>query len=445
MKSIQQRLGIGLASALLISGLLLILGARWLVDTALRDYLGSGLQTESENLLVAIARGPNGLQLDEQRLNPAYQRPFSGRYFEIDIGEPRWRSRSLWDHVLERPTHVGLTGHLVNGPGDQRLLVYRADYQRLGQKLSIVVAQDYNPLLTSFSRMLRIGAGIGLVALIVILFLQRITVRRALKPLERVRQQVAQLQQGQRSQLDTQVPQELELLVEQINHLLRHTEDNLKRARHGIGNLGHALKTPLAVLVSLAERQELSAHPELQSILRDQLEQIQQRLERELRRARLAGDQLPGVYLDCEAELPSLCAMLKQIHDNNLTISCHVPSGLKLPWDREDLLELLGTLLDNACKWASSQVELTVLKKDACYEISIDDDGPGIAPESRQDILERGARLDERVRGHGLGLGIARDIVDSCAGTLSLESSSLGGLKVLVRLPLRASRSAPGD
>jgi signal transduction histidine kinase len=439
MKSIQQRLGIGLAAALLVCGLLLILGARWLVDNALRDYLGSGLQTESENLLVAVVRGANGLQLDEQRLNPAYQRPFSGRYFEIDAGEPRWRSRSLWDHVLERPTHVGLTRHLINGPGDQRLLVYRADYQRWGQKLTIVVAQDYNPLLTSFSRMLRLGAGIGLVALMAILFLQRITVRRALKPLERVRQQVAQLQQGQRSQLDAHVPQELELLVEQINHLLRHTEDNLKRARHGIGNLGHALKTPLAVLISVAERQELKAYPELQNTLRDQLEQIQQRLERELRRARLAGDQLPGVYLDCEAELPSLCTMLKQIHGRELTISYHVAPGLKLPWDREDLLELLGTLLDNACKWADNQVELTVLKKMACYEVSIDDDGPGIAPELRRDILERGARLDEGVTGHGLGLGIARDIVDNCGGALSLENSPLGGLKVVIRLPLRAS------
>jgi signal transduction histidine kinase len=439
MKSIQQRLGIGLAAALLVCGLLLILGARWLVDNALRDYLGSGLQTESENLLVAVVRGANGLQLDEQRLNPAYQRPFSGRYFEIDVGEPRWRSRSLWDHVLERPTHVGLTRHLINGPGDQRLLVYRADYQRWGQKLSIVVAQDYNPLLTSFSRMLRLGAGIGLVALMAILFLQRITVRRALKPLERVRHQIAQLQQGQRSQLDAHVPQELELLVEQINHLLRHTEDNLKRARHGIGNLGHALKTPLAVLISVAERQELKAYPELQNTLRDQLEQIQQRLERELRRARLAGDQLPGVYLDCEAELPSLCTMLKQIHGRELTISYHVAPGLKLPWDREDLLELLGTLLDNACKWADNQVELTVLKKKACYEVSIDDDGPGIAPELRRDILERGARLDEGVNGHGLGLGIARDIVDNCGGALSLENSPLGGLKVVIRLPLRAS------
>jgi signal transduction histidine kinase len=439
MISIQRRLSLGLAAALLVCGLLLILGARWLVDSALRDYLSSGLQAESENLLVAVVRGPDGLQLDEQRLNPAYQRPFSGRYFEIDMGEPRWRSRSLWDHVLESPTHEGLTRHLVNGPGEQRLLVYRADYQRLGQKLSIVVAQDYNPLLTSFSRMLRIGAAIGLTALIIILLLQRITVRRALKPLERVRHQIAQLQQGQRSQLDTQVPQELEPLVGQINHLLRHTEDNLKRARHGIGNLGHALKTPLAVLVSLTEREALKAHPALQHTLREQLDQIQQRLERELRKARLAGDQLPGVYLDCEAELPSLCAMLKQIHGREIDIECHVPSGLKLPWDREDLLELLGTLLDNACKWAQTHVRLSVENHYPHYVIRVDDDGPGIAPESRPEILERGVRLDEQVVGHGLGLGIARDIVENCGGTLTLETSPLGGLQVLIQLPFRTS------
>lgn len=122
-----------------------------------------------------------------------------------------------------------------------------------------------------------------------ILIAQRYTVRRALKPLEQVRQQIAQLQQGQRSELDTQVPEELEPLVAQINHLLAHTEDTLKRSRNALGNLGHALKTPLAVLISLAGREELAAHPALRATLREQLEQIEQRLSRELGRARLAG------------------------------------------------------------------------------------------------------------------------------------------------------------
>ncbi|MGV2465622.1 UNVERIFIED_CONTAM: two-component system sensor histidine kinase CarS, partial [Pseudomonas aeruginosa] len=141
--------------------------------------------------------------------------------------------------------------------------------------------------------------------------LQRLTVRRSLRPLEEVRLQIAQLQQGQRSQLDNQAPEELEPLVEQINHLLAHTEETLKRSRNALGNLGHALKTPLAVLVSLAEREEMARQPELQQVLREQLEQIQQRLGRELGKARLVGEALPGAHFDCAEELPSLCDTLR--------------------------------------------------------------------------------------------------------------------------------------
>ncbi|TWI53112.1 signal transduction histidine kinase [Pseudomonas duriflava] len=437
MRSIQRRLSMGLVAVLVVCGLSLILVSQWLVDHALRGYLRGGLQTESENLLIALVRGPNGLQLDEQRLNPAYQRPFSGRYFEIHTGASRWRSRSLWDSTLAVPSSEGLAGRLVDGPDEQRLLVYRANYQRFGQSLTLIVAQDYNPLLASFNRMLRLGAVLGLVALVIILLLQRLTVRNALRPLETVRRQIVQLQQGQRAQLDNQVPLELEPLVSQINHLLRHTEDNLKRARHGIGNLGHALKTPLAVLVSMSARDELAQHPDVQQTLREQLDYIRQRLEHELRRARLAGDQLPGVYLDCDAELPTLCSLVRHLHGAGLFIDCQVPVGLKLPWDREDMLELLGNLLDNAGKWAHAQIRLVIQIKADHYLITVDDDGPGVPATRREEILNRGARLDEHITGHGLGLSIVRDIVDSCGGTLTLAESSLGGLHIQIILPLK--------
>ena len=133
-----------------------------------------------------------------------------------------------------------------------------------------------------------------------------------------MREQIAQLQQGRRTELDSQVPQELEPLVAQVNHLLSHTEDTLKRSRNALGNLGHALKTPLAVLVSLSEREELRDQPELQATLREQLAQIRQRLERELGRARLAGEALPGAHFDCAAELPGLFSTLGMIHSHGL-------------------------------------------------------------------------------------------------------------------------------
>ena len=125
------------------------------------------------------------------------------------------------------------------------------------------------------------------------------------------------------------------------------------------------------------------------------------------------------------------------IHGEHLDLSYHVDPGLQLPWDREDLLELLGNLLDNACKWADADVRLTVSETPRSFLLAVEDDGPGIPPAQREQVLSRGARLDEQIDGHGLGLGIVRDIVEVWGGTLRLQDSELGGLKVLIELPKR--------
>jgi signal transduction histidine kinase len=225
--------------------------------------------------------------------------------------------------------------------------------------------------------------------------------------------------------------------VAQINHLLAHTEDSLKRSRNALGDLGHALKTPLAVLLSLASSEKLDAHPELRKVLQAQLEQVQQRLNRELNRARLSGDALPGALFDCDEELPGLLATLNMIHGEHLALSYRARPGLQLPWDREDLLELLGNLLDNACKWADAEVRLSVVETSGGFELSVEDDGPGIPRDQRAQVFSRGTRLDEQTDGHGLGLGIVRDIVDTWGGVLRLEESEWGGLKVVIELPRR--------
>ena len=437
MKSIQRRLSLGLASVLIVMGLILAQGGLLLFDHSLRSYLREDLKNATQSLLAALVRGQNGIQLDQQRLDPMYQRPFSGHYFRIDFADQTWRSRSLWDRDLPLPYGQGLQPELGDGPQGQRLLVYRAAFSRFGQSFSFTVAQDYTPILQSFRRLQWLGLGLGATALLLILLAQRYTVRSALRPLEQVREQIAQLQQGRRSELDSSVPLELEPLVVQVNRLLAHTEDTLRRSRNALGNLGHALKTPLAVLISLSEREDLARQPELQTILREQLMHIRQRLERELGRARLAGEVLPGAHFDCAAELPALFATLGMIHGHGLRLDWQAEAGLCLPWDREDLLELLGNLLDNACKWADGQVRLVLTKEDAGYSLWVDDDGPGIAQEQRDEVLERGTRLDEQVSGHGLGLGIVRDIVDAWGGSMSLEDSPLGGLRVAIRLPGR--------
>lgn len=436
MNSIQQRLGLGLVGLLVITGLVLAQISFWLLDQGLRRYWQTHLHHEAETLLAAMVRGNNGVELDQQRLSASYKRPYSGTYFVVVFPDQQWRSRSAWDYNLLPPANVGLQADLVDGPEAEELLVYRADFRRYGKNIQVITAQDYTPILQSFHRWQWISAGIGMVALILLVFIQRYLVKRALLPLEKVREQIAQLQQGQRSSLDQPLLDELKPLVQQINHLLHHTEDTLSRSRNALGNLGHALKTPLAILFSLANRHELNTHQELRDQFRQQLQSMQERISRELGRARLAGEALPGAYFDCARELPDLCSTLQQIHRRDLQLEWQVATGFRLPWDREDMLELLGNLLDNACKWAQQKVQISIALEQQAYRIVIDDDGPGIAPELRAQVLNRGARIDEQVQGHGLGLGIVRDIVDHCRGELVLETSPLGGLRVLILLPV---------
>jgi len=441
LKSIQRSLSVGLISALLLIGLLLVQTSLWLFETGLRRNLADDLREETEGLLIAMVRGTEGFKLDSTRLNPRYQRAFSGHYFRIELPTRSWRSRSLWDAEPTWPNVNGLANDLVDGPQGQRLLSYRAEYHRDGQLIVISVARDYTPILDSFAQV-RLG-GLGLVgaALAIGLLLQRYAVKLAMRPLERARQQIAQLQQGERQQLDIQAPVELQPLVEQINHLLAHTDETLKRSRHALGNLGHALKTPLAVLGSLVRHEELQAHPQLQAALREQLEQIQQRVARELGRARLAGDVLPGAYFDCAAELAPLFDTLHMIHRRGLHLHWHTHEDCRLPWDREDMLELLGNLLDNACKYARSEVLLSIEPTPEGYLIRVEDDGPGIPEDQREAVLERGIRLDERAEGHGLGLGIVRDILAAWNGRLTLGQSALGGLQASVHLPAHKRRA----
>ena len=437
--SIQQRLGISLFALLVLAGVLLAQVSLWLFDQGLRRYLENNLRDETEMLVSALSRSANGIEMNLQRISATYNRPFSGHYFSLELNGERWRSRSSWDVALPEPAQPGLLNELADGPQAQQLLVYRADYRRFGQPIVIVVAQDYTPMLSSLRRLQWIVGGLGLGALMLLLLLQRHLVARALRPLEEARVQIAQLQQGQRSSLDGEVPQELQPLVRQINHLLQHTEDTLTRSRNALGNLGHALKTPLAILFSLANRQELNAYPELREQLRNQLAHMRERISRELGRARLAGEALPGAYFDCAVEIPDLVNTLVQIHGKNLQINWTAQESLRLPWDREDILELLGNLLDNACKWAQQKVVLDIQQKDNNFVLTIDDDGPGIAPELRAQVTQRGVRTDEQVQGHGLGLGIVRDIVEHCKGELELQTSPLGGLRVVIRLPASTS------
>lgn len=437
-RSIQRQLTFSLAMLLVVVGLLLAQTGLWIVDRGLRQHTQNNLQTQAESLLAALVKGPQGIELNSRHHDAVFLKPFSGHYFIVEFNQQRWRSRSLWDFELPKIEQEGFSKQLRLGPEDQQLLIYRGQYRRYKTDIKVTVARDYSPVLLSFRHAQIVGGGLGLLALLMTLLLQWRLVRRALRPLEQTRVQIEQLQLGQRSLLEQDTPIELQPLVQQVNRLLVHTEDSLQRSRKGLGNLGHALKTPLAVLMSLLRREELQRQPELSAVLKEQLEYIDQRISRELTRARLSGDALPGAYFNCAEELPGLFQLMNRVHGDVLTLNWHATAELRLPYERDDILEMLGNLLDNACKWADSSVELSIEKDGESYCVRVDDDGPGIEESLREQVQQRGSRLDEHSAGHGLGLGIVRDIVETLQGTVQLLDSPLGGLRVEICLQLRA-------
>lgn len=434
MKSISRQLGGGLLLVLLVTVILVGQGAVWLFDRALRDYLSTDLQRESDALLTALTLGSDGLYLDSSRVGADYQRPFSGRYFIVQAGLERWRSRSLWDQrwaVDDAGHHNGL----VMGPAGQQLLVRSDNFTKLGHSIQISVGMDYQPLLTAFSRARIWLWGLGAIAVIISLLLQQGLLHRALRPLHRARQELAEWQAGERLVLSEDVPVELQPLVREINHLGDQLDQIIQRSRKGVGDLSHALKTPLAVIESLFAKEALS--PNDRTVIESQLQEVRGQLGRALQRSRLAPESHTNKRFEPAEDLPWLLGSLRQIHGERVQIEhSALIQGQQWPFEREDMLELLGNLLDNACKWANRQVRLDWTTTDQTLTLRVSDDGPGIGEKDRSRVLDRGTRLDERVAGHGLGLAIVGDLVEVYGGELALLDSDLGGLTAQVRLPV---------
>lgn len=274
------------------------------------------------------------------------------------------------------------------------------------------------------------------VVLAALALVQQWLIRRGLKPLGLARRQIEQLRGGQRAELDEKVVRELAPLVTEINRLQRHTEQQLDRSRHALGDLGHALKTPLAVLRNRCDTELRDRAPELHALLLAQLDHIEANVRRALGRARVAAGATAATRFEPGEDLEALADTLRRAHRKPLNL---VVRGADLPpqaVERGDMLELLGNLLDNACKWAAGDVRLMLERDGGILTVTVDDDGPGIPASRREQVLQRGRRLDERVPGDGLGLAIVSDTVAAYGGDLRLTDSPLGGLRVTLTLPL---------
>jgi signal transduction histidine kinase len=439
MHSLASRLSSGLLISLLIAfallAVLVSVNIRYVTD----DYVASRLQHDTETLLAAISFDNDGrLLLDGARIDQVYNQPFSGHYYVISSGTQTFYSRSLWDQRIE---HVVLDSGQQNrteqaGPEQQSLLVLSSGYTLQGYPLSISLAEDLRPIRQDIDQFIYVFIFIAGGILLVLIVLQVLILRRSLKPLQQVKQQLVQLEQGKIERLDSDVPAEIEPVINEVNQLLTTMGQRLQRSRDSLGDLAHAIKKPLTVMRQTIRRTESGEAD--RRVLMEQVDEIVRLSDRILKRARLAGHSHSEQRFAFDTDLAALIETLGLMYpDSNIQIEQRIAAEVNCPVEREDMMELLGNLLDNACKWAQHKVRITVNSGQQLY-ISIEDDGPGIAPQQIDELLHRGKRLDESVEGHGFGLAIASDTVDEYQGQMHFDQSpELGGLKVEIVLPLK--------
>lgn len=445
MNSIKTRL----AGGLTLSLILLMLLQWWLLGSSTRQltehYLKSRLQNDAESLLAALVISAERAAVNTSRIANVYDRPLSGHYYLIYVGATEIRSRSLWDVDLQpMALNVGETAIThAKGPSKQSLLLLHTAYLKNNHLVRITIAEDQTELLLEITAFQNAHAGITLVVLVLLIVLQSFIVGQGLSPLKKARQEINALEQGIINALDENVPSELLPLIKELNHQLTAFKRRLDRSRNASGNLAHALKSPLALLVQLTEQAVFDAHPDLRQRILVYTSAIQQTIDRELRRSRLAGGQGIGNRARLHTVTSELLDVLTKMHrEKTIQVELNVAKDLEVLMERQDLTELLGNILDNAYKWARQSVRISASQTDGLC-IRVEDDGPGCSLEDLNALTERGKRADENINGHGLGLSIVADILEEYGGTLGFSrATDLGGLCVEIKIEKLSKKGA---
>lgn len=275
---------------------------------------------------------------------------------------------------------------------------------------------------------------IGTVISLVVGFAQ---VKRGLASFDELRARLIGVREGRDRRLDGDYPAEVQPLVNDLNDLLSDREQRLTRALTKAGDLAHGLKTPLAILYQHAERAKASGQADLAAAITQQVERMRRQVDYHLAQARAsASGGNPGARSHVLTSADALARTMMTLHaERRVTVSVDVPHEHFTRVQREDLEEMLGNLVDNACKWAASRVEVRSRKDDGVIELTVDDDGPGLDPSLRASVLQRGVRADEAAPGSGLGLAIVADLVELYGGRIGLDASPPGGLRATLQLP----------
>ena len=441
-----------IAVSIVVAGL--ALGGLFRQHVALQFH--SELNTHLDQLVAHLIVDDKGQPaLSAAQSDPRFAKPFSGLYWQVDGLDPSsgkgvglLRSRSLWDDVLRLPADSPGNGevhqHRVAGPGEtmlgvvERVVRIEAAAGQPARSFRLVVAADEQQMsapVERFSGLLwlalgLLGLGLGLAAVV--------QVRVGLAPLKRLHGTLAAVRGGRAQKLEGRFPTEVEPLVDEFNTVLAQNAEVVERARTQAGNLAHALKTPLAVIANAVggDRGELAQR------IGAQVELARTQIDYHLSRSRVAASlRVPGARTMVAAVLDGLLRVMQRIHAERNVELVVDPGAVAAVFrgEEQDLQEILGNLLDNACKWAARRVLVSIAVLDDELLITLDDDGPGIAAGERERVLHRGERADEQVPGSGLGLAIVVDLARLYGGRVELAASPLGGLRVRLSLPAVAA------
>jgi len=381
-------------------------------------------------------------------------RPYSGRYWEIAEPGPDGRvraledlrSRSLWDSELRTPPD--LAQRLRAEPG--KPIAFDAVGPQQGERVRVmarwttfygregpvifIAAEDRRPIdreVRNFVTATAVAFGLLGAGLIIAVIIQ---VRVGLRPLFRLRTEVAEVRRGKSERLKAHYPSELKPLTDELNALVAHNQETVERQRTHVGNLAHALKTPISVMIT-----EASQRPgPLAEVVTRQAEVMRQQVDHHLRRARAAArSQGQGERTSVAEVLDELARTLARIfRDKGVAIDWDAPDDLYFLGERQDFMEIAGNAMENAGKWCKGRVRVraTVAGPER-MRLVVEDDGPGLTPAEREEVVRRGARLDENAPGSGLGLSIIDELARAYRGALTLGDTPLGGLSVAVDLP----------
>lgn len=419
-------------------------------QAALRRF-DQGLSELIDNLTAGATISERGEVVAPALTDLRALRAFSGKYWQIAEPAPGGglhvlvRSRSLWDSELKSPGDIVArldaepgqpVSYDTTGPLEEPLRAMATQAKLPGRAAPVIfmAAEDRSPVDRDVRGFITATAiafallAVGMIAAVVI------QVRVGLNPLFALRREVASVRRGKADRVQRAYPSELSPLADELNALMAHNQEVVERQRTHVGNLAHALKTPLSVMLTEARQ---SRGP-LAEVVEEQAEAMRQQVDHHLRRARAAArTQGTGERTSVADVLDELARTLERIFiDKGVEIDWDADDDLYFLGERQDLLELAGNAMENAGKWCRSRVRVRAVPlAGERLRISIEDDGPGLTPQERETVVRRGARLDESAPGSGLGLSIIEELSRAYGGALRLGEARLGGLLVEMDLP----------